>query len=375
MAGAFVRREVFDAGGFRQRRPAAPRQRGDRVRVSGRVVARPDDGGEHERVPAVPVRQRVEVGDVDVDRGAGFDVRDLLLEDVRPPLHEQARPVAAFARLPVDGLGFLLLAQDAPDGAVPDHHQELADRRLLGQREEVDGLDLRIERVPEPLPDLDGADVARDGRVHRGVLEGEGHVPEHVRRIARPAHEHRSRAGIRRFPPHGRLPRRTEPTGLLPRRGLRDDPDLVGGGVEGFLLEEPVGDHRRRCGRWGPVGLSAHGRPRLHCLDGGGLRGGRCGLGGRGWRRRRAHRAGGEADGGDEERRGGRCMAALFVHGCVSGESAGAFPRAMAASIGRPSGVVAVTRRNAKSGSPSSSRCSVARRTRPRGSALSMASE
>ena len=61
----------------------------------------------------------MEVGDVDVDGLAGFDVGDLLLEYVRPPLHEQARPVALGSRLAVDGLGFFLFAQNAANRTVP----------------------------------------------------------------------------------------------------------------------------------------------------------------------------------------------------------------------------------------------------------------
>ena len=125
------------------------------------VVAGPDDRREHERVPTVLVRERVEVADVDVDALARLDVRDLLLEDVRPLLHEQARTVALRARILVDLPRLLLLAQDAADLALADRHHELVDGGLLGQREDVHGLDLLVVRVLELLRDVDGRDVAR----------------------------------------------------------------------------------------------------------------------------------------------------------------------------------------------------------------------
>ncbi len=143
-------------------RKSSRRHGDDGIARADGVVARTDDRREHERVPTVLVRERVEVADVDVDALAGLDVRDLLLEDVRPVLHEQARAVTLCARILVDLPRLLLLAQDAADLALADRHHELVDGGLLGQREEVHGLDLFVVRVLELLRDVDGRDVAGD---------------------------------------------------------------------------------------------------------------------------------------------------------------------------------------------------------------------
>ena len=172
MAAALVGREVADLGGLAGLTGvAAPRRCADAVGRAGRVEAGTDDHREHELPRVVVVAERLEVRDVDVDGLAGFDVGDLLREDVRSLLRHQRGDVAVGAGLRVDPLGFLSLADDAPDRPVADGHQELVDRAVLRQREHVDRFDLRIERVVETLLHADRADVAADVRAHLGVLE------------------------------------------------------------------------------------------------------------------------------------------------------------------------------------------------------------
>ena len=139
--------------------------------MAGRVETGSDDGGKHERIPPVPVGERVKVGDVDIDGFAGLDVGHLLFENVRPPLNQEARPVALCPRLAVDGLSFFLFAQDAANGSLSDDHQELGHRGFFRQRKEVDGLDPGVERVGELLLDLDRADMTGDGGIHGGMLQ------------------------------------------------------------------------------------------------------------------------------------------------------------------------------------------------------------
>ena len=370
VAGALRRRQVFDRPGhFRRRRLAASRQRGDRVRVSRRVVARADDGGKDEGVPAVLVRQRVEIRDVDLDRVAGLDVGDLLLEDVRPPLHQQAGPVALRPRLAVDGFRFLLLPQDAANGAVADYHQEFADRGFFRKGEEVHGFDLRIERIREALVDLNRADVTGDRGIHGGVLEGQRHeFRARGRVVALPACHHRPGARIRR--------RRLTSGWLL--RGLRDDPEFVGGQLARPPVERAAGGFESPGGGFDGAMLGCHDdlfeRLRRRRRRGE-LRRLRRRLGGRQRRRGRVQRARSEPGNAEEERCGEQCEAGLFSHGVLFCRSVRGSPTAMDAAIGLPPDVVAVTRRSAKSGSPSSMRCRVARWTRPRGSALSPARE
>ena len=91
------------------------------------------------------MRERMEVTDVDVDLLAGFDIRDLLLEDVRPVLREQACLVSLSARLRIDFFGLLALAKNAANAPLADRHHEFSDRGFLGQREQVHGLDFLRE--------------------------------------------------------------------------------------------------------------------------------------------------------------------------------------------------------------------------------------
>ena len=139
----------------------APADRPDAVGAARRVEARADDHREDELVPAVRVGERVEVLDVDVDLLARLDVGDRLREDVRPLLGEQRGDVALAAGLLVDLLGLLALADDAANPPLADGHDELIDRRVLRQREDVHRLDLLAERILELLRDLDRGDVAR----------------------------------------------------------------------------------------------------------------------------------------------------------------------------------------------------------------------
>ena len=71
------------------RRIEAVRHRRDPITRPRRVESRRHDHREDELVPAVHVRQRVEVRQLNVDPVAGFDVGDLLREDVRALLRQQ----------------------------------------------------------------------------------------------------------------------------------------------------------------------------------------------------------------------------------------------------------------------------------------------
>ena len=125
---------------------AAAADRADAVGAARRVEPRADDHREDELVPAVGVGQRVEVADVDVDLLARLDVGDRLGEDVRPLLGQQRGDVALALGLLVDLLGLLALADDAADLPLADGHDELVDRRVVRQREDVDRLDLARRR-------------------------------------------------------------------------------------------------------------------------------------------------------------------------------------------------------------------------------------
>jgi hypothetical protein len=113
----------------------------------------------------------VEVRDVDVDLLPRLDVRDGLCEDVVPLLRHERRDAALAALLLVDLLRLLALADHPPDRAVADDHDEVAHGGVVGQREDVHRLDLRVVRVVVLLFDGDGREVDRDLRLDVGVLE------------------------------------------------------------------------------------------------------------------------------------------------------------------------------------------------------------
>ena len=197
MTRPFRRRQVFHRGPARRFSAAAARERVDRVRVAGRVEARTDHRGKHEGVPPVLVGECMEIGDIDIDSLAGLDIGDFLLENVRPMLNQQACLVALVPRRAVDGLGFFLFAQDTANGTLPDDHQKPGDRGFFRQGKYIDGLDLRVERIGKLLFDPDRADMAGDGGVHGGVLQGERDLFCAVEVIVgRNVRDHRSGTGV-----------------------------------------------------------------------------------------------------------------------------------------------------------------------------------
>ena len=72
----------------------AARNRADAIGRSRRIEAGADDHREMPFVPAIRIRQRVEVADVDVDLLAGLDVGDRLRKNVRTLLRQQRGDVA-----------------------------------------------------------------------------------------------------------------------------------------------------------------------------------------------------------------------------------------------------------------------------------------
>ena len=101
----------------------------------------------------------------------GLDVADRLREDVRPLLFQQRGGLALGQRLLVDlpGLGTTLdLAFDPP---LAQHHRHLVDRRLMGQRKDVGGLDPPIGRVIEGLRHPHTGHEARDLGLDVGVFQ------------------------------------------------------------------------------------------------------------------------------------------------------------------------------------------------------------
>ncbi len=88
-----------------------------------------------------------------------IDVR----EDVRPLLLDEARLLAVGLRLLVDALGLDALLDLADDDAIADDHLQRVDRRLRGQREDVDRFDPAIRRIVEPLRQAGACRRAGDG--------------------------------------------------------------------------------------------------------------------------------------------------------------------------------------------------------------------
>jgi hypothetical protein len=154
----------------------AARHGADAAARAGRVEARSDHHREDELVLAVGVAERVEVRELDVDRLPRLDVCDRLREDVRPLLREERRGVSLALRLGVDALGVGAFPDDAPDVALADRHHELAHGGVLGEREDVDRLDLLGERDHVGLTDADRLDVSRDGGVDVRVAQRKRHV-------------------------------------------------------------------------------------------------------------------------------------------------------------------------------------------------------
>ncbi len=131
-------------------------------------VARRHDQREPERGRAVLVRQRLAHRQRDPDALAWQDVAHPDREHVGPLLLGDGRPPALAQRLVVVGPGLAALLEHALDHPVVGLHPERGDGRAVGQREDVRGLQGDVERVPEPLRDLDPGDESRDvgGHVH-----------------------------------------------------------------------------------------------------------------------------------------------------------------------------------------------------------------
>ncbi len=171
VAAALVGRQVVHLGRLAGAAVLSGGHRADAIGGARRVEARTDHHRKHELVVAVVVGERVVVRDVDVDLLARLDVGDRLGEDVGPLLGEERSDVALLARLDVELLGLLALADDAANVAVADRHDELAHRRVLRQREDIERLDLLAVRILVPLLHLHAGDVASDAGAHVGVLE------------------------------------------------------------------------------------------------------------------------------------------------------------------------------------------------------------
>src|SRR5947208_784976 len=111
------------------------------VSVPFRSVKSVASGADH-REPQAEAPRVVPDGllvlDLDADRGAGSDVGDRRGEDVRPLLLDEARAPAFVLRLLVLRLRRSPLLDDALDQPVAHLHAQMVDRRVLGQREDVD---------------------------------------------------------------------------------------------------------------------------------------------------------------------------------------------------------------------------------------------
>ena len=163
--------EVTDLGRLTGATVSSASDGADTVAGAGRIEAWSDHHGKHELVGTGIPDQRIEVSDRDVDRMTRFDVRHLLREDVRPLLrHHRRRETLGFGP-GVDFLRFLAFADDAPDAAFSDDHDEFRDGGISRQRKDVDRLDLGVEGVFVLLHDLDGRDVSGDARLDLGVLQ------------------------------------------------------------------------------------------------------------------------------------------------------------------------------------------------------------
>ena len=218
---ALVGGEVTNLRGLAGRaRVAAARRGTDAVGRSGRVEAGADDHREHELPRVVVVAERLEVGDVDVDGLAGLDVGDLLREDVRALLRHERGDVALGASVRVDLLGFFAFADDAADRPVADGHEELVDRAVLRQREDVDRFDLGVEGVVEALLHADRADVAADVRADLGVFERD----RDLLGLAGDDADKAAGAGV--------VGRERTRAGLSGVGRARDDPELFAGSVD-----------------------------------------------------------------------------------------------------------------------------------------------
>ena len=104
---------------------------------------------------------------------AGEDVGHRLREEVRPLLVQQRRSLALLAR-PLVRLACLLASLDDAFNHPLAHHQfHCVHRRLLRQREDVEGLQWLGVRVLEDLRHSDGGEEAAQLGVDFGVLEAE----------------------------------------------------------------------------------------------------------------------------------------------------------------------------------------------------------
>ncbi len=189
MTGTLFGPQVRDACAVLRCSRCSVRYRDDRVGMTRRVVTWTYDSWENKRVPAIVVGERIEVLDINVDRFPWLDVSDLLLEDVRPVLHEQTCLVTLRACFTVDRLGFFLFPENAANLAIPDDHQEFTHRGFLGERKQVNRFDLRIKRIVELLPYIDRADVTVNTCFDVRVFQGQRDLLD---RLLREVGEHRA---------------------------------------------------------------------------------------------------------------------------------------------------------------------------------------
>ncbi len=110
--------------------------------------------------------------DLDDDRLARADVGHGVGEDVGALLLDQGRLAAFRLGALVDDLGGVALLDGAEDDALANHHLQGVDGGALGQRVDVDGLDMRGAGVGEHLRDASTGCGAGDGDVIVGAETG-----------------------------------------------------------------------------------------------------------------------------------------------------------------------------------------------------------
>jgi hypothetical protein len=94
---------------------------------------------------------------------------------------------------PVDALGRLTLVDFSFDHALADFHREPVDGRVVGQRQHVDGLDVRRAGIAEALRHAHARDDASDGQPQVGLDRRRGRE-----RAVRVLEQQRRRADLRR---------------------------------------------------------------------------------------------------------------------------------------------------------------------------------
>jgi len=140
----------------------------DRGRLRGRLVARADDEREAQPEGAGVVSRQLLELDVHRHLLSGGDAGDREREEVRAMLLEQRGALAFGLCRFVLLLRPLAFAHLADDALAAGDELERVDRRVLGQREEVDRLDRHRVGIDEALIDAGAGDRADDREPDRG---------------------------------------------------------------------------------------------------------------------------------------------------------------------------------------------------------------